>query len=449
MSPAMSFPKRLHSRPGRVVRAMTALLLLGAMIGHAGALENYVRQPDKSFNWKRTRQTRLQEGGTLTHLELISQTWRGQFWSHHLLVYRPAVVRHPDAALLVIGGGAYNAPTEKEVALFQPAAERAGVVLAFLNKVPNQPLYDGRTEDALIAYTFNEYLKSGDASWPALFPMVKSAVRAMDTVTAFTKAEWGQPVMRFAVTGASKRGWTTWLTAAVDRRVFGIAPMVIDVLNMRDQLLWAEKVHGKPSEEISDYTELNLHLRLDEPRMKTLRSWVDPYAYRARYTLPKLLLLGTNDAYWTVDSLRHYWNELPEPKLVFQTPNAGHDLAGGREAVLTLAAWLQRLLDRQPLPRVEWQFTDGAAGATARATTTIAARRALVWVADSADRDFRDERWTSRDLPLTDADRCAEFTVARPDSGYRAYLIEFVFTTPDGDEYRLSTEARVTPDTTL
>ncbi|MBK9139820.1 MAG: PhoPQ-activated pathogenicity-like protein PqaA type [Verrucomicrobia bacterium] len=443
----MRFPGRFRPSPRSAFAAVFVAVCVGTGSGHAGALEDYVRQPDKSFNWKRTRQTQLKEGGTLTHLELISQTWRGQFWSHHLLVYRPPVVRHPDAALLVISGGGYNAPAEKEVLLFQPAADRAGALLAFLNKVPNQPLYDGRTEDALIAYTFNEFLKSGDTTWPALFPMVKSAVRAMDTVSAFTRAEWDQPVKRIAVTGASKRGWTTWLTAAVDRRVFGIAPMVIDVLNMRDQLLWAEKVYGRQSEEISDYTQLNLHLRMDDPPMKKLRSWVDPYSYRARYTLPKLLLLGTNDAYWTVDSLRHYWSDLPEPKLVFQTPNAGHDLAGGRDAVLTLAAWLQMLLDQQPLPRIEWRITETPAGATMRATTTVPARRALAWLADSADRDFRDERWSSRDLPLTSDGREAELAVARPGAGYRAYLIEFVFAASTGEEYRLSTEARVTPDT--
>lgn len=443
----MRLPTQSPSGVRRIPAVALALSCLVGISALAGALEDYVRKADKSYNWKRTEERQLKDGGRLTHLEMISQTWRGQFWSHHLMIYRPAVVRHPDAALLVISGGDYNAPGDKELAGFQPVADRAGAVLAFLNKVPNQPLYDGRHEDALIAYTFNEYLKTGDASWPLLFPMVKSAVRAMDTVSQFTKAEWGQPVTRFAVTGASKRGWTTWLTGAVDRRVIGIAPMVIDVLNMQAQLLWAEKVYGKQSEEISDYTELNLHMKMDDPPMKKLRSWVDPYSYRARYTLPKLLLLGTNDPYWTVDSLRHYWHDLPEPKLVFQTPNAGHDLAGGRDAVLTMAAWLQMLLDKQTLPRVEWQIADTVPGATAKATSSLPARRALAWVADSTDRDFRDDQWASRELPLSDDGREAQVEIPKPASGYRAWLIEFVFAAATGHEFRLSTEARVTPDT--
>lgn len=436
----------LQPLPSTLLLLMLLPLILASPARTAG-LEDYVRKPDRSFNWKRTQQRALKEGGTLTHLELVSQTWRGQFWSHHLIVYRPAVVRHPDAALLVISGGAYNAPSDAEVNSFRTAADRSGSLLAFLNKVPNQPLYDGRYEDALIAYTFNEYFKTGDASWPLLFPMVKSAVRAMDTVAEFTGREWGQPVKRFAVTGASKRGWTTWLTGAVDQRVIGVAPMVIDVLNMRAQLDWSEKVYGRQSEEIADYTELNLHMKMDEPPMQRLRSWVDPYSYRDRYTLPKLILLGTNDPYWTVDSLRHYWADLPDPKLIFQTPNAGHDLAGGRDAVLTLAAWLQMLLDKQPHPQIRWQFTNGDAGVQATATSSLPARQARAWLADSPDRDFRNDSWTPRDLALSADGREARLDVPKPASGYRAYLIEFTLATPAGHELRLSTEARVTPDT--
>ena len=64
--------------------------------------------------------------------------------------------------------------------------------------------------------------------------MTKSAVRAMDAVTAFCAREaGGQSKSRsFVVSGASKRGWTTWATAAVDKRVVAIIPIVIDMLNL-------------------------------------------------------------------------------------------------------------------------------------------------------------------------------------------------------------------------
>src|SRR5207237_8100873 len=106
--------------------------------------------------------------------------------------------------------------------------------------VPNQPLTfhgDGkpRSEDDLIAYCQIKYLDTGDPTWLPRLPMVKSAVRAMDAVTEFLASEQGgkTAVKRFVVSGGSKRGWTTWLTGAVDPRVVAIIPVVIDVVNCR------------------------------------------------------------------------------------------------------------------------------------------------------------------------------------------------------------------------
>jgi hypothetical protein len=44
--------------------------------------------------------------------------------------------------------------------------------------------------------------------------------------------------------------------------------------------------------------------------------------------------------------------------------------------------------------------------------------------------------------------RTASTKIERPATGYRAYLMEAEFTTKTGHPYKLSTEARVTPDTT-
>src|SRR5262249_16346114 len=155
--------------------------------------------------------------------EMISQHWREHTWSHHVQIVKPDKVRNPRLAFLFVTG---DGEGRSSLAMLQLIAERAGVLAAVVSRVPNQPLYDGRKEDALIAYTFDQYLKSGDESWPLLFPMVKSAVRAMDTVQAYALKEHQQKVEAFVVSGMSKRGWTTWLTGAVDPRVKGIAPMV-------------------------------------------------------------------------------------------------------------------------------------------------------------------------------------------------------------------------------
>ena len=180
--------------------------------------------------------------------------------------------------------------------------------------------------------------------------------------------------------------------------------------------------------------------------MVELRQWIDPYSYRARYRMPKLLLLGTNDPYWVVDSLRHYWNDLPQPKLVFQTPNAGHDLAGNREATPVLSAFVQMIADHQQLPRMIWEFKpDGSNAVAVAVSLTQPAKGFRLWTADSPIRDFRGAKWSSVSLPSSTATNVTA-EVRTPGEGFRAYMVEAEVTTPAGLSYKLSTEARVTPD---
>lgn len=419
----------------------TALVLAAPLLRAANALENYVQAPDPSFEWKVDYHKNVGDFKG-THLRMTSQTWRTNVWTHQMHVVCPPKVRHPEIAFLFITG---DGSGTGYVDMLAKLAERAGAVTAVIASVPNQPLYGGRKEDALIAYTFQKYMQTGDETWPALFPMVKSAVRGMDAVQAFADKEYGCKIEKFVVAGASKRGWTTWLTGAVDKRVVGIAPMVIDMLNMKAQTDWAIKVYGKQSEQIRDYTETGLIEHMDSPPMKRLREWVDPYSYRAQYNIPKLLLLGTNDRYWTVDSLRHYWNELPGPKLIFQTPNAGHNLGGGKEAIETLAAFFQMIADKEELPAMEWSArADDKPRLHVKVNRNAKAIR--LWMADSSDRDFRDEKWSSRKVEIKPGSSIADIEVEKPSNGYRAFMGEVVLTSSTGHEYKLSTQVQVVPD---
>jgi PhoPQ-activated pathogenicity-related protein len=105
-------------------------------------------------------------------------------------------------------------------------------VVSELRDVPNQPLrfagdpYGPREEDEIIAYTWRKFIDTGDATWPLRLPMTKATVRAMDTETSFLGTVEPSRVQLddFVVAGESKRGWTTWRTAAVDRRVVAIVP---------------------------------------------------------------------------------------------------------------------------------------------------------------------------------------------------------------------------------
>src|SRR5690606_13795023 len=109
-------------------------------------------------------------------------------------------------------------------------------------------------------------------------------------------------VNRFIVSGASKRGWTTWLAAATgDPRIKAIAPMVIDVLNMPVNLQYQVDSYGAYSEQIQDYVNLGIVQSIATEEGKALTTMIDPYSYRPLLTAPKMIFIGTNDEYWTVD----------------------------------------------------------------------------------------------------------------------------------------------------
>ncbi len=80
-------------------------------------------------------------------------------------------------------------------------AQKNNSIVAIVSQVPNQPLYDKLTEDALISYTLHNYREDKDFSWPLLFPMVKSAVRSMDAVQAFSKENLNHEINSFLVSG--------------------------------------------------------------------------------------------------------------------------------------------------------------------------------------------------------------------------------------------------------
>src|SRR5205085_2890716 len=118
--------------------------------------------------------------------------------------------------------------------------------------------------DDLIAYGHVKFMDTGDPAWLPRLPMVKSAVRAMDAVTEFLGSEAGGKtvVKQFVVAGGSKRGWTTWLTGAVDPRVAAILPLVIDVVNVRACKINHYSAYGFWAPAVGDYTRHKIHERL-------------------------------------------------------------------------------------------------------------------------------------------------------------------------------------------
>jgi PhoPQ-activated pathogenicity-related protein len=342
-------------------------------------IDGYLARPEARAQWNERARVR-HDDRQVVQLHGVSQTWKGIDWTHDLIVARPDGPRHADVALLIVSASAGESVAER-------LARRTGQTVAVVGGVPNQPLLGGRYEDDLVAETFARYLATGDSEWPLLLPMTKASAWAMDVVQAVDDR-----VRRFVVTGASKRGWTTWLVGTVDPRVAGIVPVVFDNLRFEVQLRNQRETWGRYSPQIGDYTGRGLARAIDTPRGRALAADVDPWSRRARLARPrKLLVHGTNDPYWAVDAIRFYWDDLSGEKSVLYVPNGGHGIATMPSVEDATAAFVDRVARDRPMPTVAAR-TDRA---SVRVTTSEPARDVRVWWARSPSRDFRDAEWKS------------------------------------------------------
>lgn len=442
-----------------MTRLRTLIPLLGTTWGlfvstaPAGELDDYVKRSDPAFAWK-VEKTDTTGAGTVATIRLTSQVWRGITWTHDLTLYTPRRVDYPDSTLLFITGGSTDSrPKPEDDAQALALASLCGAPVAMLRQVPNQPLLDRKTEDDLISETFLRYLDSKEADWPLLLPMVKSAVAAMDALQAHGK-ETGKPIAKFVVTGASKRGWTTWLVGAVDERIVGIAPMVIPTLNFRKQNPHQIEVWGKYSEQIDDYVRKGLMKQFDTPDGDRLTRIVDPYYYLPRITVPKLLINGTNDRYWTLDSTNQFWDDVVGPKNVVFLPNAGHGLEQHREYATTgIASLFRHAVTGRPMPTFEVTRSvdpDGSSRLRLGFSKTTLDEGHLksvrLWFATANDLDFRGAEWFPGDptpvkpaqAPTKVDSAGVEFVVSPPPDGNLATFADLTCAI-DGLPYHLST----------
>jgi PhoPQ-activated pathogenicity-related protein len=440
---------------------VTGIVLIGAGHLRAGetALDRYVAKPDPTYSWKIVRTV---PGNTLTQyiVDLKSQTWRTEqevdrpVWQHWLTIVKPASPSSKIAFLRITGGANGGEPPASAEAATLRLAETTQSVVAELKMVPNQPLVlhqDGvrRSEDDFIAYTWDQFLKGGDEMWPARLPMVKSAVRAMDCVQELLKSDQGGnlAIEKFVVSGGSKRGWTTWCTAAVDQRVAAVIPIVIDVVNVPACSRHHVAAYGFYAQAIGDYVRHNIKGRIDDPRTKLLYEIEDPYSYRDRFTMPKFVVNAAGDQYFPPDSSQFYYGDLPAEKYLRYVPNADHSLRDS-DAQESIIAFYQTVLSGKSRPKYSWNFEkDG----TIRVQAADMPTAVTLWQATNPQaRDFRvlSIGKAYRGQPLKDEGGGTFVAkVDTPESGWTAFFVELTFDVGQSFPLKLSTAVRVLPDT--
>ncbi len=451
-------------------RSLVAVLLLAAGVmaqqkSVESALDRYVSRPDPVYGWKLVR-TLEADGCRGYVLELTSQTWRSEkevdrpVWKHWLTIIKPDRLdpKNGNKGLLFIGAGSNRDPVPTQLSPRAKAmAVETGTVVADLGMVPNQPLFfsdspeRGRSEDDLIAYSRVRHFKTKDDEWLVRLAMVKSGVRALDAVQEFMASEAGgrTRIDRFVVAGASKRGWTTWLVGAVDRRVMAIMPMVIDALNSEAITRHHFEVYGFFSPALKDYVSHGLFPhKIGTPEYAEVLRIEDPYNYRDRESLkmPKFLINASGDEFFLPDNSQFYYGEMPEEKRLRYVPNAKHNLAGS-DAVESMTAFYQAVLEGRPRPRYSWKKEkDGSLVVSVIDRPT----RVLLWQAANPEaRDFRldiiGKAWTSRPL---EPGRNGRYTgrVAKPEKGWAAFFVEMIWENGTKYPFKFTTEVSIVPD---
>ena len=292
-------------------------------------------------------------------IDLTSQTWRSAdevdrpVWKHWLSIVKPAKAAG-DTAFLFIGGGKNG----EEVP--QAAPQRVIDLALGTNttepergQVPHQPLHfadskdAGRSEDDLIAYTRIKYIETHDETWlVATSDGQRAGIRAMDAMQQFlaTDEAGKQKIERFVVAGGSKRGWTTWLIGAMDKRVRAIIPLVIDALNSEVITRHHYEAYGFFSRALNDYVRHKIFPdKIGTPEYREILKIEDPYNYRERerLTIPKFLINASGDQFFLPDNSQFYYPALPEEKHLRYVPNAKHNLEGsGSRKCESLEAFL-------------------------------------------------------------------------------------------------------------
>lgn len=362
------------------------------------ALDEYVSRKDPAYGWHVVASEARQDCH-IHALRLTSQTWRqaneisDPVWQHWLRIIVPKNCKSNVILFYISNGNREEqqalGPEHPEPGLIRIALNTNSIVVELRN-VPNQPLSyfeekKFREEDDLLSHSWMQAMQSKDPTWSIRFPMVKAVIRGMDCAESFLRTKNIQ-TRGFVVSGASKRGWTAWLVAALDQRVIGVIPMVIDILNGKQFLEAHLTAYGEWSEFLQDYKNNGVLDRYRSPEFEWLMSFEDPFVYRDRLIQPKFIVSASGDELFFIDASRNFFSALPSEKYLRIIPNASHTFQH-LDPYEYLESFFDQIVYREKRPRFSWEIDkDGAM----IVDCVDQPSKVLVWTAyNPRSRDFR------------------------------------------------------------
>jgi PhoPQ-activated pathogenicity-related protein len=447
---------------GAALAAVTLAVAPAALARGPNALDAYVAKREPDFGWKVVGPV----SGPGYHgavLEMTSQRWTTEtelpgreLWKHWVTVIVPDQVASDKAFLYITGGKNTDPAPTKAVDRFAKLAVETKSVVIELDDVPNQPIQfsdepKDHVEDEIIAYLQARFAKNRDPNQLLRLPMVKSGTQAMTAVQQYLASDGGGKlkVNGFVVAGGSKRGWTTWLVGAVDKRVVGIVPIVINVLSVNDTAIHHWRAMGYFSPALEDYVHYRLIPdQIGKPGLAGVNLIEDPLNYqdRAQMRIPKYVVNAVGDEYFPPDNTRYGYHKVVDPKRLRMIPNSKHS-TNGTDIMESITAFYDAVIHKRPIPDFAWGVRkDGAIVVRSK-------QRPLevnLWQGSNPKaRDFRvDSIGKAFTATRLKAQKDGSYVgrVAKPKSGYTAYFLEVLY--PSGTKYpfKFTTEVQVTPD---
>lgn len=438
----------------------------------------YLKQEDKNYQWTAAAATeeRVELDGKKLKVKVYpvrmkSLRWTigeqdkvsDPVWEHRIKVYIPEKVSS-TTALLFINGGIIHWPEDQpdrnkrstDALQFSHIAARTRSIVVDLKDIPNQFLRfgDGKPlkEDGLMAYSWQKFIDNPgkNYNWPLRLPMVRASIRAMDTIQTLMK-EKRIKIEHFVLAGGSKRGWTVWLTAAMDNRVSAIIPMVIDVLNLQESMRHHFNSYQRWAPAVKDYYSL-MHTIGTQP-MTQLMEVVDPYSYLPLLTMPKYIINATGDDFFLPDSSRFYFDDLKGEKWLRFLPDLRHYILRMDQTLVSesIESFYGAIIKDRPMPKISWDVSK----LNLKVEASMPPKAMKLWTATNPEaRDFRTtsdnlkvSQFKSETLTFRCRESCrADVALKAPEKGWKASFVELIYPNPPYRDLSFTTRVFVTPD---
>ena len=402
------------------------------------SMSNYIESTKNEFSYD-IQEVIYEENWTGYHIKMISGEWLDSKkvdqveWWHYVDIIIPKQTTSSTGIMFIDGGEKSDDYFRLDAQSIENAIKTEAVIVNVSN-IPFQPLnflsseQDSFEEDDLIAFAWNKFLKQGakqkDVEWLPRFPMTRAIVRAMDLAQEIILQN-DIVVKDFVVSGASKRGWTAWTTAAVDSRVKAVVPMVIDMLNLVPSFENHYRSYGEFSPAVQEYVNYNIQDWLGTEEFKVLMSYIEPFSFIDKFTMPKYIINAGSDEFFSTDSWRFYYDKLPGEKIIRYVPNKNHSL-DGRYLTEDLVSYFYRVINDIEIPSLSWNLSDNKLIAELDYDGEY---DVSVWTAKNDNgRDFRlweeGELWEETSIGKL-ANNKYELNVNSNFKGYKATMIEF------------------------